>query len=33
MGGYQGKGGRQKERGNEGVYGECILYPNMKIEE
>jgi hypothetical protein len=25
-------GGGKKERGNEGVYGACILYPYVKIE-
>jgi hypothetical protein len=27
-----GRGGH-KERENEGVYGECVLYPYVKIEE
>jgi hypothetical protein len=31
--GCQWEGGRHKERGNEGVYGECVLNPYMKIEE
>jgi hypothetical protein len=26
-------GGGHNERVNEGVYGRCILYPYMKIEE
>jgi hypothetical protein len=25
--------GGHKERGNEGVYGRCALYPYMKTEE
>jgi hypothetical protein len=32
-GGYQWEVGGPKERGNEGEYGECILYRYMKIEE
>jgi hypothetical protein len=32
-GGYQWKVCGHKERGNEGEYGGCILYPHMKIEE
>jgi hypothetical protein len=26
-------GGEHKKRGNESVYGGCVLYPYMKIEE
>jgi hypothetical protein len=32
-GGCQWEEGGHKERGNESVYGEYILYPYMKIEE
>jgi hypothetical protein len=31
--GYQWEVGGHKERGNEDVYGGCILYPSMKIED
>jgi hypothetical protein len=30
---FWGGRGRHKERGNEGVYGRCILCPYTKIEE
>jgi hypothetical protein len=30
---YQWEVGGPNERGNEGEYGGCILYPYMKIEE
>jgi hypothetical protein len=33
MDGYLWEGVGHKERGNEGVYGRCILYPYMKIEK
>jgi hypothetical protein len=33
MGGYEWERGEPKERGNEGVYGGCILHPYMKMEE
>jgi hypothetical protein len=26
-------GGGHKERGNEGIYGGCVLHPYMKIEK
>jgi hypothetical protein len=31
--GFQWEVGGHKERNNEGEYGECVLYPYMKIEE
>jgi hypothetical protein len=33
QGEYQWKGVRQKERVNEGEYGDYILYSYMKLEE
>jgi hypothetical protein len=30
---YQWEVGGHKERGSEGEYGGCILYPYMKVEE
>jgi hypothetical protein len=32
-GGGPERGGGHKERANKSVYGGCILYPYMKIEE
>jgi hypothetical protein len=32
-GGYQWEVGRHNERGKEGEYGGCVLYPYMKVEE
>jgi hypothetical protein len=31
--GTSGRGAGHKEWVNEGVYGRCVLYPYMKIEE